>query len=47
MDLAAHVHHDFLERLKFARVWGHGKFEGQMVNKDYLLADKDVIELHE
>jgi ribosome-interacting GTPase 1 len=28
-------------------VWGHGRFEGQMVNRDYLLADKDVIELHE
>jgi ribosome-interacting GTPase 1 len=46
VDLAAHVHHDFLTQLKYARVWGHGKFEGQMVNRDYLLADKDVVELH-
>jgi len=46
LDLAAHVHHDFLSQLKYARVWGHGRFEGQMVNRDYLLADKDVIELH-
>jgi len=46
IDLAAHVHHDFLTRLKYARVWGHGKFEGQMMNRDYLLADKDVVELH-
>jgi hypothetical protein len=45
-DLAAHVHHDFLTQLKYARVWGHGKFEGQMVNRDYLLEDKDVVELH-
>jgi hypothetical protein len=45
-DLAAHVHHDFLSQLKYARVWGHGRFEGQMVNRDYLLADKDVVELH-
>jgi hypothetical protein len=45
-DLAAHVHHDFLTQLKYARVWGHGRFEGQMVNRDYLLADKDVVELH-
>jgi len=45
-DLAAHVHHDFLTQLKYARVWGHGKFEGQMVNRDYLLVDKDVVELH-
>jgi ribosome-interacting GTPase 1 len=46
LDLAAHVHHDFLTQLKYARVWGHGKFEGQMVNRDYLLEDKDVVELH-
>jgi uncharacterized protein len=46
IDLAATVHHDFVAQLKYARVWGHGKFEGQMVNRDYVLADKDVIELH-
>jgi hypothetical protein len=46
VDLAAHVHHDFLTQLKYARIWGHGRFEGQMVNRDYLLADKDVVELH-
>jgi ribosome-interacting GTPase 1 len=46
IDLAAMVHHDFVEHLKFARVWGHGKFEGQMVNREYVLADRDVIELH-
>ncbi len=46
IDLAAMVHHDFLTHLKFARVWGHGRFEGQMVNRDYRLVDKDVIELH-
>jgi ribosome-interacting GTPase 1 len=46
IDLAAHVHHDFLTQLKYARIWGHGRFEGQMVNRDYLLIDKDVVELH-
>jgi uncharacterized protein len=46
IDLAAMVHHDFLAQLKYARVWGHGRFEGQMVNRDYQLVDKDVIELH-
>ncbi len=45
-DLAERVHHDFLTQLKFARLWGHGKFEGQMVNRDHILEDKDVIELH-
>jgi len=46
MDLAALVHHDFVMQLKFARVWGHGKFEGQMIDRDYVLADRDVVELH-
>ena len=46
IDLAAHVHHDFVTQLKFGRVWGHGKFEGQMVNREDVLADKDVEELH-
>lgn len=45
-DFANAVHHDFAERLKFARVWGHGKFEGQRINRDYVLCDRDVIELH-
>ena len=46
LDFARTVHHDFEDKLKFARVWGHGKFEGQRINKDYTLVDGDVIELH-
>jgi hypothetical protein len=46
IDLAAMVHHDFVTQLKYARIWGHGRFEGRMVNRDYLLVDKDIIELH-
>jgi ribosome-interacting GTPase 1 len=46
MDLAARVHHDFLTQLKYARVWGHGKFDGQMAHRDHVLEDKDVVELH-
>ena len=46
LDLAAQVHHDFVTQLKYARVWGHGRFEGQMVNRDYQLVDQDMIELH-
>lgn len=45
-DFAVAVHIDFAERLKFARVWGHGKFDGQRINRDYRLCDRDVIELH-
>ena len=46
VDLAAHVHQDFLTQLKYARLWGHGAFEGQMVTRDHVLEDKDVVELH-
>jgi ribosome-interacting GTPase 1 len=44
--LAEHVHKDLAESLKYARVWGHGKFEGQMVQRDYVLVDRDIVELH-
>jgi hypothetical protein len=46
MDLASEVHRDFLEKLKFARVWGSGRFEGQNVEKDYVMGDRDIVELH-
>ena len=46
MDFAQIVHKDFAEHLKFARLWGHGKFQGQRINRDYILQDKDIIELH-
>jgi len=45
-DLAGRVHKDILTHLKYARVWGHGKFEGQMVHRDHALADRDIVELH-
>lgn len=44
-DLARKVHRDFYENLKSARVWGSSVFEGQPVQKDYVLQDEDVVEL--
>lgn len=46
MDMARSVHRDFAKNLKFARIWGRGKYQGQKVNKDYILQDEDIIELH-
>jgi uncharacterized protein len=46
IDLAEHIHHDFLAQLKYARLWREGRFEGQMVTRDHVLEDKDVVELH-
>jgi ribosome-interacting GTPase 1 len=45
-EAAAVVHKDFAERLKYARVWGSRTFEGQMVQREHVLDDGDVLELH-
>jgi ribosome-interacting GTPase 1 len=45
-DAARSIHKDFAHNLQFAKIWGHGKFEGQRVKNSYILSDKDVIEFH-
>jgi ribosome-interacting GTPase 1 len=45
-EFAGKVHKDFLENLKAARVWGSALYDGQMVKRDYVLQDGDVVELH-
>jgi ribosome-interacting GTPase 1 len=44
-DLAGKIHKDFLENLKSARVWGTGVFEGQVVGRDHILQEGDIVEL--
>lgn len=46
MDMAKAVHKDFAQKLKYARIWGKNKYQGQKVNRDYILEDEDIIELH-
>lgn len=46
LELAARVHRDFAERLKSARIWGTGVYDGQTVKRDHVLHDRDVVELH-
>ncbi len=46
MDMARAVHRDFASKLKYARIWGGEKYQGQKVNRDYILKDGDIIELH-
>jgi small GTP-binding protein len=46
VDVAGMVHKDFAEQLKYARIWGTDKYDGQMVQRDYVVQDEDVIELH-
>jgi len=45
-ELAREVHQDFFEKLKAARVWGSAAvYDGQMVRRDHVLCDGDVVEL--
>jgi hypothetical protein len=45
-DLASQIHRDLPEKMKFARVWGDGRYSGQQVHRTDLLQDKDVVEIH-
>lgn len=44
-ELAGKVHNDFVYKLKYAKAWGKSVRDGQMVQRDYILQDGDVVEL--
>ena len=44
-EFAGKVHKDFSKKLKTARIWGTNVYDGQMVGRDHVLHDKDVVEL--
>ncbi len=46
LEAAKEIHKDFARNLKYARVWGEGVFDGQMVQKDFILKDGHVVEFH-
>ncbi|HUY89073.1 MAG TPA: GTPase [Pirellulales bacterium] len=46
LDVAALVHKDLAENFKFARVWGIAVHDGSVAKADYVLHDKDILELH-
>lgn len=45
-DMAAEIHKELAKNLKFARVWGTGVHPGTVVKGDYVLQDRDIVELH-
>lgn len=45
-EVAGSIHRDFIEKLKFARLWRRGALEGMRVPREYLVQEGDVIELH-
>ncbi len=46
MDLASAIHRELASKLKFARIWGTGVYAGQNTQRNHILNDKDIIELH-
>jgi len=45
--LALAVHKELAERVTYARIWGSAAlFDGQQVDRDHVLTDRDVVELH-
>ena len=46
MDMANVVHKDFSRKLKCARIWSESKYQGQKVNRNHILEDEDILELH-
>ena len=45
-EAAEAVHKDFRRNLKYALIWGSGKFPGQRVKRDHVVKDGDILELH-
>jgi hypothetical protein len=43
-DLAGKVHNDFVNKLKHAKAWGKSVRDGQMIQRDYVLKEGDIIE---
>lgn len=46
LDLARSIHKEFSHNMKFARIWGPARFEGQRVEKNHILKDRDIVEIH-
>ncbi|MFH1690470.1 MAG: GTPase [Candidatus Eisenbacteria bacterium] len=45
LDVARKIHREFGDKLKSARVWGSGKFDGQTVDSEHIVEDGDVLEI--
>lgn len=45
LDLAEAVHRDLPRLMKNARVWGSARYDGQSVMRDYVISDRDIVEI--
>lgn len=46
LEVAELIHRDFAKNLRHARVWGSHVHDGTVVKGDYVVHDRDVVELH-
>lgn len=45
LDLAEAIHRDLPRLMKNARIWGSARYDGQPVMRDYVLQDRDIVEI--
>ncbi|MBN2103104.1 50S ribosome-binding GTPase [bacterium] len=45
-DAASVIHKELADHMIYARIWGSEKYDGQRVNRDHILEDGDILEIH-
>ena len=46
LNVVEQIHKDFVSRLRYVRLWGSGRFDGQHAPQDHPVHDKDIVEIH-
>ncbi len=46
LNVVEQIHKDFVSRLRYVRLWGSGRFDGQHAPQDHIVQDKDIVEIH-
>lgn len=46
LDAAEALHKEFAANLKFARIWGKGRYDGQSIGVNERLNDEEILEFH-
>jgi ribosome-interacting GTPase 1 len=46
LDVVKHIHKEFVERLRYVKLWGSGRFDGQHAPLDHVVQDGDIVEIH-
>jgi ribosome-interacting GTPase 1 len=47
LDVAKAIHKDFVEKFKYARIWGpSAKYPGEKTGLDHIVEDSDIVEIH-